>query len=464
MNSKNIKKAGLFYTFGSFFSKGIAFFTVPIFTRILSTTDYGMVSTYNSWVGIVTVLLSMTLYMAIRQSFIDYPDRVDEIHSTITIFITAISFATVILCIIGGAAIGYSVLIPIFCIIQGYAAALIENYSMQLMMQYRYILRTCLMVLPNLVSIILAVMLILQGKVYPLYLGRIIPTAIVIFIFGIAVLGVVLKRCVKFDFELLKYSLAISVPLIAHGLALTILSQSDRTMITAIVGADKTGIYSVVYNFSMIAMALTTALGGIWQPWYLAKLKNGAKEDLNRVNEMTKAYTLFMTAIMCGVIMMAPEVLRLLASEQYWEGVSIIPPIVLANLITFIYTFYVDIEHFHKKTKSIAGNTIFAAVCNIILNLIFIRLCGYEAAAYTTIASYAVSLMVHYIYAKKLEPRITSLKSYWPMFMVVIVVSIIYYTAIDYWYIRWIVAFGVAIYVLVYLYRKYGIFFNNHKQ
>ena len=71
MNNKDFKKAGLFYTVGSFFNKGIAFFTIPLFTRILSTTDYGIVSTYNSWVGIVTVLLSMTLYMAIRQSFID---------------------------------------------------------------------------------------------------------------------------------------------------------------------------------------------------------------------------------------------------------------------------------------------------------------------------------------------------------------------------------------------------------
>ena len=73
MNNMNLKKAGLLYTFGSFFNKGIAFFTVPLFTRILSTSDYGIVSTYNSWVGTVTVLISMTLYMAIRQSFIYYP-------------------------------------------------------------------------------------------------------------------------------------------------------------------------------------------------------------------------------------------------------------------------------------------------------------------------------------------------------------------------------------------------------
>ncbi len=452
----NMKKAGLLYTVGSFFNKGIAFFTVPIFTRILSTTDYGIVSTYNSWAGIVTVLLSMTLYMAIRQSFIDYPDRVDEIHSTITVFITGVSALAILVCILGGAVLGYGIIIPLLCIVQSYAAALIENYSMQLMMQYRYILRTAFMVLPNVLSVILSTIVILQGNIQPLYFGRIIPTAIVTLLFGISVIVVVFKKGVRFNPELLKYSLAISVPLIAHGLALTFLAQSDRTMITAIVGADKTGIYSVVYNFSMIATALTSALGGIWQPWYLTKLKSGTEQDFKRVNEMTKAYTLFMTIILCGVIMLAPEVLKLLASEQYWEGTSIIPPIVLANLVTFIYTFYVDIEHFHKKTNSIAGNTMMAAVVNIVLNLIFIRIFGYEAAAYTTIASYAVSLIVHYLYARKLEPQIASLKSYWSMFAIVIGVSAVYYVAIDSWVIRWTVAFGVAGVVLVYLYRRYG--------
>lgn len=456
MNNKDFKKAGVCYTVGSFFNKGIAFFTVPIFTRILSTSDYGIVSTYNSWVGIATVLLSMTLYMAIRQSFIDYPDKIDEIHSTITIFVTAISFLSIIVCTLGGRVFGYGVLIPCLCIVQSYAAALIENYSMQLMMQYQYILRTAYMVLPNLVSVILATILILKGDIFPLYYGRIIPTAIVTFLFGISVLIAVFRMSLKFDLNLLKYSLSISVPLIAHGLALTILAQSDRTMITAIVGADKTGIYSVVYNFSMIATALTSALGGVWQPWYLSKLKSGSDLDFKRINDMTKGYTLFMTIVLCGVMMLAPEVLMLLASNEYWEGIMIIPPIVLANLVTFIYSFYVDIEHFHKKTKVIAGNTMLAAITNIILNLIFINLCGYEAAAYTTIVSYALSLLVHYSYAKKLEPHIATLNTHIPVFIIVIIVSVIYYVSIDFWYIRWGVAFAVAGFAMIYLYKKHG--------
>ena len=72
MDTGYYKKASTCYLIGNIFNKGIAFLTVPIFTRILSTSDYGIVTTYNSWIGIVSMLLGFALHMAIRSSFIDY--------------------------------------------------------------------------------------------------------------------------------------------------------------------------------------------------------------------------------------------------------------------------------------------------------------------------------------------------------------------------------------------------------
>ena len=81
MDAGDYKKASTCYLIGNVFNKGIAFLTVPIFTRILSTSDYGIVTTYNSWIGIVTMLLGFALHMAIRSSFIDYRAKVDEYSS-----------------------------------------------------------------------------------------------------------------------------------------------------------------------------------------------------------------------------------------------------------------------------------------------------------------------------------------------------------------------------------------------
>ena len=85
------KKASLLYLISTLFNKGIAFLTVPIFTRLLTTSDYGVTTTYMSWVDIFTVILSFALYMSIRTAFIDYKDKKNEFLNTIVTFTICVS-------------------------------------------------------------------------------------------------------------------------------------------------------------------------------------------------------------------------------------------------------------------------------------------------------------------------------------------------------------------------------------
>lgn len=99
MDTGDYKKASTCYLIGNIFNKGIAFLTVPIFTRILSTSDYGIVTTYNSWIGIVSMLLGFALHMAIRSSFIDYREKVDEYLTSTLLFTVVFSVSmTAIIC------------------------------------------------------------------------------------------------------------------------------------------------------------------------------------------------------------------------------------------------------------------------------------------------------------------------------------------------------------------------------
>ena len=70
MKAKKFTEAGLLYFIATLFNKGIGFVTVPIFSRILSTSDYGTITTFNSWVSMASVVMSLALYMSIRASFI----------------------------------------------------------------------------------------------------------------------------------------------------------------------------------------------------------------------------------------------------------------------------------------------------------------------------------------------------------------------------------------------------------
>lgn len=451
MQKTNLKKASGYYLIGTLFNKGFAFLTVPIFTRILSTSDYGIVTTYNSWISILSMIMGFAIYMGIRASFIDYPDKVDDFLSVCTTF-TLICGALMCLFVGGGAIllkVDAGITLIFLCLLQGLSAALVQNYSMYLMMRYQYKYRTALMVLPNLISVILSVIAILFVVKSDLYLGRIVPTALVNIGFGVLVVIAVYKRskCL-FNKRYLKYALAISAPLVLHGIALNILSQSDRTMITLLSSAAQTGIYSLIYNFSMIATVLTTALEGIWVPWFTDKLK---ERKINEINQIAKDYINLMTYAMVGVILIGPEVVKLLSSKQYWKGISIIPPIVLANYIIFAYTLYVNIEHYYKKTPYITLNTLIAAGCNLVLNYIFIPKYGYVAAAYTTLVSYLLAFVLHANYAKKMEKNLYPISFFARPIIHIIVAVTFFYAFVELWLVRWLL---VITYILFMFWRE----------
>ena len=54
-------KASIAFVFSSFILKGINFLTTPLFTRLMDTTEYGVLSTYNSWISIIDVFACLGL-------------------------------------------------------------------------------------------------------------------------------------------------------------------------------------------------------------------------------------------------------------------------------------------------------------------------------------------------------------------------------------------------------------------
>ena len=78
--NKKTLKAGTWYIICTFLSKGIVFLTTPVFTRVLDTQEYGITSTYNSWLSFFTVISTLDLYSCIQISRIDYEDKKEELQ------------------------------------------------------------------------------------------------------------------------------------------------------------------------------------------------------------------------------------------------------------------------------------------------------------------------------------------------------------------------------------------------
>ena len=76
-------KSGIWYTIGNMFLKGCVFFSLPIFTRILSTEDFGIYNTYIAYEGILTAILGLGFYGTVKNAKLDFKEKFDEYLSSI---------------------------------------------------------------------------------------------------------------------------------------------------------------------------------------------------------------------------------------------------------------------------------------------------------------------------------------------------------------------------------------------
>ena len=340
----------------------------------------------------------------------------------------------------------------IFCFFQAFSNGKINMMISKFMMEEKAVKRTVLQVFPNLIAAILSVILVCnmdRNKEY----GRIIPMCLSSIIFGVSIfIWYLIRRRKYVNCKYWKYGLAISIPLIFHGLSVNILSSSDRMILTAICDASETGVYSVVYNFGMLATVITASIEGIWIPFFTKKMISGEKDIINK---MSKHYVSICTFLFCGLIIIAPEVLVIFASEKYRNGISLIVPIVLASYFQYLYSLAVNTELYYKKTKIIAFNTMFAAGINLVLNFIFIPQYGAFAAAFTTVVAYTVSFGIHFCYCKRMDGSLFPVKMYIPPIMLMVITILFQNCTINFPMVRWIVGiFLLMICFILYCYRN----------
>ena len=86
-SGKKALKAGLGYTVGNMLVKGLSFLAIPLFARLMTVEDFGIYSTFSSYVMIVTVLAGFTLHTSVRNAKLDYAERTGSYCSSVTLLV-----------------------------------------------------------------------------------------------------------------------------------------------------------------------------------------------------------------------------------------------------------------------------------------------------------------------------------------------------------------------------------------
>ena len=428
--SSKVIKSSIWYTVANVSIRAVAIVTTPIYTGMLTTADYGKANTFNSWIDVFNVFACLCVVYSIGRAKLDYSDRFDEYMSALQGLSSSFGLILLVLAFIFRESLAgwihYEVPLAV-----GLFAYLCVSPSVEYMMQkcryeYRYKENILISVIRCVGQVALSILLMLlfnDSRYIGKILGVMLPTAIMGIIFYVRF---IVKGRVFYNREYWVYALKIGLPMIPHALALILLAQMDRIMIKGICGDGEAGLYIFGYSFATLLMIFTNAIGQAYLPWFNETLYDGKADKIRQVQKKLVLLGCFLSLIFIAA---APEALMLLSisNNSYWIAKYVVPPIVLGTLAQYFYTNYVNVEIFCKKTSIIAAGSCFAALVNYVLNHTFIPRFGYIAAAYTTLASYVVLMVMHYIMVRFVLRR----KVYDDMYMftamlIMIVVGIAY--------------------------------------
>ena len=394
-------KSGIWYVIANFITKGIIFISTPVFARMLSKEEYGLYSNYTSWLSVCTIVITMNLAATFISAKFDYKEKFDSYISSIAFLSLTFSVIWIVLVNVFDLQITALTGIKIehlnIMLIYMMFTAFIDLFQTREKFQYEYKKSVLVSLVVSLGGVLLSIVLvyILPNKLD----GRIIGGSLVNIIVGALLFLYIVGKGKSLNVLHWKYALPICLPYIPHLLSLTLLNSVDRIMITKICGPEDNALYTIAYSCGAIVTVLITSMNTAFSPWLGEKL-NDKKYD--SIRKFSKVYVYFFCFLACGVMLIAPEVLLLMGGKPYLSAIYVMPPVAFGLVCQFMYTMFVNIEQFMKKTLWMAIASVAAAALNYFLNYLFIPRFGYIAAAYTTLVGFVFLLFSHMIIVKKI--------------------------------------------------------------
>lgn len=397
-------KVAALYAMCSVIVRYVAFISMPIYTRLISTDEYGYYSVFHAWEIVLVIFTSLNMQNYLySKGMIRYENNRDKFTSALiglSGLLTILTFTVYLLFRkqfeeVSG--LSLSAMIMMFLLFAFQPAY--NFWCSRQRFEYKIggLIKTTIFI-TVLTPIITVALIIFFKKINAENLGTAVIagrvlTSIAVYI---PVFLILLKRCGKvFDKEMWKFALRFNLPLIPHFLSTVILQQSDRIMIAKMCGNSDAGIYSVAYSVGVVMAFVNSAIIDTIIPWTYNKLKNKSYNGIASVGTYT---ILIIMAINILLPLLAPEIIAVMAPSEYKMAIYVIPPVAISNVFTCMFNLFANIEYYYEETKLVALASIGAAIINVILNYIFIQIFGFIAAGYTTVACYVLFALCHNIF------------------------------------------------------------------
>lgn len=392
-----VVKSTFWLTICMFLQKVFAIISTPIFTRLMTTEEYGEYSVFVSVESILLLISTLNINAIVATKGYNKFKNKEEAFNGNAQFISSICLLVCFLIYYifrdaVNALLGLTTGIMILMFAEMLVKPAFELWSARQRYDYKYkeiVIFTIIFVVSNTFFGLFAVINANnRGN------ARIFASCLVaIILYGIIYLYNFFSKKWYIDKEMLSFIIRFNLPLIPHGLSNQILARSDVFMIQYFQGKSQVGIYNLGYNIASILLMFTTSLNNVYVPWLYKKLDKKEYDDIAKYSTYILVVIAFIAIIF---ISMAPELLYLFAPETYQAAAHIIGPVAIGISFTLMYGMFANIELYLERTTMVMLGSVLVAVLNIVLNAVCIPRWGFIAAAYTTLISYILYTLIHF--------------------------------------------------------------------
>jgi O-antigen/teichoic acid export membrane protein len=392
-------KDSLIYSIPAFVSRGLSFFLIPLYTRVLSPAEYGSLDLFTVFVAIVNLAVAFEISQGVAR-FYSQEQRVDR-----KIRYASSAFWFTLICYGVFAVLMFLFADPMALIVMGQpnlenafkigiAYVWVNGLFYLIQNQFRWELRSKdYAVTSLLMSLVTAMASIcfayvfrwgLEGLLLGLLLGSLAGAA----------LGLLKLRksfCFCFDFARLREMLSFSVPLVFSGVAVWISLYIDRLMIKHFLSVDEVGLYGVGYRLASIAGLAMVGFQGALTPLVFAyQGKADAPQQLARIFRLFVAFALMM---FLGISLFAKDILGILTDKSFHGAVVVVIYLVPAILLSNMYIFAPGVG-IAKKNHYLIWTNVSGAALNALLNFLLIPVWGIAGAGLATLVGCLVTFLV----------------------------------------------------------------------
>lgn len=369
----------------------ISFLLLPLYVRVLSTADYGIIDLLTLFGTLSGVLLSLELYQSVARYFgpADELSRKEYASTGLMFYIYSFTiFSTLMLVFaepLSALIFGVSGHVEVFRLaILSMQITAIFNY-LQNMLRYalkpmRFAVLNIFYAVATLSSSVLYVVVFETG-LQGVYLGVItggIPAVVLALWYNKPYLTI------SWNAPVLKRMLRFSLPLVVSALAVYLLTYIDRLLIRYFISLSELGVYAVAFRIAAIPVVIQSIINASLLPLIYNKYRDsGISHDLRKIYIFSFAGGLMLIAVLSCL---SDPLIGLITTPEYQGAAKVLPLLLFAGFLLQFAGMFAGLS-IAEKTRIMALIYFAGLLLNIILNLFLIPLYGINGAGWSALVS-----------------------------------------------------------------------------